>query len=62
MYMIWILIQTAEFSVYLTRHTDFDCGLFRLPKHDTLILTTIFCVLNGPYNRCDRLAEGAYSP
>jgi hypothetical protein len=38
------LILTADFSVYLTRSTDFDSGLFRLPNLDTLILTTDFYV------------------
>jgi hypothetical protein len=27
----------VDFSVYLTRHTDFDCGLFLLPGLNTLI-------------------------
>jgi hypothetical protein len=38
----WTLILTADFSVYLTRRTDFDSGLFRLPGLETLILTTDF--------------------
>jgi hypothetical protein len=28
MYLIWALILTADFSVYLAGLTDFDCGLF----------------------------------
>jgi hypothetical protein len=43
-YLIWTLILSAGFSVYLTGRTDFDCGLFRLPDLDTLILGTDFCV------------------
>jgi hypothetical protein len=43
-YLNWSLILTADFSVYLTRRTDFDSGLFRLPDLDTLILTTDFYV------------------
>jgi hypothetical protein len=34
-------IFQMHFPVYLTRHTIFDCRLFRLPP---LILTTNFCV------------------
>jgi hypothetical protein len=30
-YLTWTLILTADFSVYLTKHTDFDSGFFRLP-------------------------------
>jgi hypothetical protein len=30
-YLIWKLISSADFSVYLTGHTDFDCGFFCLP-------------------------------
>jgi hypothetical protein len=40
MYLIWVLIWTAEFSVYLAGLTDFDCGFFRSPNIDTLNLTT----------------------
>jgi hypothetical protein len=39
-YLIRALILTADFSVYLTWLTDFDCGLFRLRNFDTLNLTT----------------------
>jgi hypothetical protein len=39
----WTLNLTADFSVYLTRCTDFDSGLFRLLNLDTLILITEFC-------------------
>jgi hypothetical protein len=35
-YLIWTLILTADFSVYLAVLTDFDCGLFRSPNLDTL--------------------------
>jgi hypothetical protein len=45
----WTLILTADFSVYLTSRTDFDSGLFRFPKLDTLILTTDFYVLYGAH-------------
>jgi hypothetical protein len=38
-YLKWTLILTADFSVYLTRPSDFDSGLFRLPNLDTLVLT-----------------------
>jgi hypothetical protein len=40
----WTLILTADFSVNLTKRTDFDSSLFRLPNFDTLILTTDFDV------------------
>ena len=43
-YLNWTLNLTADFSVNLTRHTDFDSGLFRLPNLDTLFLTTDFDV------------------
>jgi hypothetical protein len=39
-YLVCALILTADFSVYLARLTDFDCGLFRLLNFDTLNLTT----------------------
>jgi hypothetical protein len=29
-HLIWALILTANFSVYLPGFTDFDCGLLRL--------------------------------
>jgi hypothetical protein len=57
----WTLILTADFSVNLTRLTDFDSGLFRLPNLDTLILTTDFCVWYGAHSGCDRSAGDAYS-
>jgi hypothetical protein len=34
-YLTWVLILTADFSVYLTGRTDFDCELFCLPNLDT---------------------------
>jgi hypothetical protein len=40
MYLIWTLIVTADFSVYLAGLTDFDCGLFRSPNLDTPNLNT----------------------
>ena len=40
MCLIWTLVLTTEFSVYLTGLTDFDCGLFRSPNLETPILTT----------------------
>jgi hypothetical protein len=49
------------YSVYLTGHTDFDCGLFRLPDLDTPILTIEFCALNGAHGGCDRSTGDAYS-
>jgi hypothetical protein len=60
-YLNWTLILTADFSVYLTRRTDFDSGLFRLPDLDTLILTTDFYVKYGAHGGCDRSAGDAYS-
>jgi hypothetical protein len=47
------------FPFYLTRLTDFDCGLFRLPNIDTLILTTD--IWSGALGGCDQSAEDAYS-
>jgi hypothetical protein len=38
---------TADFSVYPTTCTDFDCRVFCVLDLDTLILTTDFCVWNG---------------
>jgi hypothetical protein len=43
-YLIWALILTANFSVYLTRRSVVDCRLFCLSNLDTLILPTDFCV------------------
>jgi hypothetical protein len=40
MYLIWTLILTADFSVYLAGLIDFDCGLFHPPNLDTMNLTT----------------------
>jgi hypothetical protein len=40
-YLNWTLILTADFSVNLTKRSDFDSGLFRLLNFDTQILTTI---------------------
>jgi hypothetical protein len=57
----WTLILTADFYVNLTRHTDFDNGMFRLPNLDTLILTTDFYVWYWTYGGCDRSAGDAYS-
>jgi hypothetical protein len=48
------------YSVYLTRHIDFDCG-FRFPDVDTPILTVEFCPLNGTHGGCDRSTGDAYS-
>jgi hypothetical protein len=60
-YLNWTPILTADFSVYLTRRSDFDSGLFRLPNSDTLILTTDFYVWYGVHGGCDRSAGDAYS-
>jgi hypothetical protein len=38
-YLNWTLILTADFSANLTRRTDFDSRLFRLPNLDTLVFT-----------------------
>jgi hypothetical protein len=54
MHLIWTLCLTANFSVYLARLTDFDCGLFRLPNLDTQNLTTDISIWNGAHGRCDR--------
>jgi hypothetical protein len=55
-YLNWTLILIADFSVYLTRCTDFNNGLFCLPNLDTLILTTDFYVWYGVHGGCDRSA------
>jgi hypothetical protein len=51
----------CRYSVYLTGHTDFDCGLFRFPDIDTPILSIEFYVLNGAHGGCDRSTRDAYS-
>jgi hypothetical protein len=33
-HLVWILTLTADFSVYRTGHTYFDCGLFGFPNLD----------------------------
>jgi hypothetical protein len=48
-YLNWTLSSTADFPVYQTRRTDFDCRLFGLPNLDTLIFTTDFSVWNGTH-------------
>jgi hypothetical protein len=53
----WALILIADFSVCLTRRTDFDSRLFRLPNLDTLILTFD----NGAHGGCDRSTGDSYS-
>jgi hypothetical protein len=45
--MNWTLVLTADFSLCLTRHTDFDSRLFRLPNFDTLILISNFAFEMG---------------
>jgi hypothetical protein len=40
-------MENANFPDYLTEHNDFDCGLFRLPNLDTLILTAMFAFEMG---------------
>ena len=40
MYLIWALILKENFYVYLTGLIDSDCGLFRSPSLDTMMLTT----------------------
>jgi hypothetical protein len=45
-YRILTPILTADFSFHLIWPTDFDCGLFRLPNLETLILITDFFAWN----------------
>jgi hypothetical protein len=61
MYLIWALILTADFSVYMARLTEFDCGLFRSLNLDTLNLTAYIWFWNGAYGRCDRSVGDADS-
>jgi hypothetical protein len=48
------------YSVYLSGHTDFDCGLSRFPDLDTPMLTVEFCAINGALGGCDRSTGDAY--
>jgi hypothetical protein len=61
MYLIWTLILTADFSVYLAGLTNFDCGLFHSPNLDTPNLTTDIWIWNGAHGGCDLSAEDAHS-
>jgi hypothetical protein len=61
MYLIWALILTADFSVYLAGLTDFVCRLFGSLNLDTLNLTTDIWIRNGAHGGCDRSAGDAHS-
>jgi hypothetical protein len=58
-YLIWVLICTSDFSIYLAGLIDYDCRLFHSPNLDTLNLTT--GIWNGAHDGCDRSAGDAYS-
>jgi hypothetical protein len=67
-YLLWMFhlpdLDTdldCGYSVYLTRHTDFDSGLFRFPDVDTSILTIEFYAINGAHGGCDQSTGDAYS-
>jgi hypothetical protein len=61
MQLKWTLILKAGFSVYRTRHIEFDWGLFCLPNPDNLLSLSVFCVWNGAHSECDRSAGDVHS-
>jgi hypothetical protein len=56
MFLIWTLILTADFSVNLTRHIDFEVRFapFGYAGHTDF-------EYYGAYSGCERSAEDAYS-